>query len=385
MIDKEIKTDKDCMGCQACSNICPVNSISMKKNSEGFWYPYVNYETCIGCGKCVDVCPIINFKQIDNKPHAYACINNNEHERMKSSSGSIFSIIANWILTENGIVYGAAFDDNFNVIHKKAESVEELDELRGSKYVQSWIGSSYKEIKSYLNKGRKILFTGTPCQVEGLLHYLNKNYENLYTMDIVCHGVPSPKVWDKYLRYLTKKRDEKPKYIFFRDKITGWENFSLVFKYNEGPPIKNSHKNDLYMQAFLKNVCLRPSCYACHFKGINRRSDITMAVFWGINDVYPEINDNKGTSLILVNTEKGKYMIEANERYMTKKEVGIDLALKQNSAAIKSAEKNQNRENFFKELNSLSFNKLVSKYCLKMHWIKRVYVDFRRKIKKLMT
>ena len=157
MIDKEIKTDKDCMGCQACSNICPVNSISMKKNSEGFWYPYVNYETCIGCGKCVDVCPIINFKQIDNKPHAYACINNNEHERMKSSSGGIFSIIANWILTENGIVYGAAFDDNFNVIHKKAESVEELDELRGSKYVQSWIGSSYKEIKSYLNQGRKIL------------------------------------------------------------------------------------------------------------------------------------------------------------------------------------------------------------------------------------
>ncbi len=383
MIDKEIKTDKDCMGCQACSNICPVNSISMKKNSEGFWYPYVNYETCIGCGKCVDVCPIINFKQIDNKPQAYACINNNEQERMKSSSGGIFSIIANWILTENGIVYGAAFDDNFNVIHKKVESVEELDELRGSKYVQSWIGSSYKEIKSYLNQGRKILFTGTPCQVEGLLHYLNNNYKNLFTMDIVCHGVPSPKVWEKYLQYVNESRKEKLKYISFRDKTISWENYSLVFKYNEGPPIKNSHKNDLYMQAFLKKVCLRPSCYACCFKGINRRSDITMADFWGINDVYPEMNDNKGTSLILVNTEKGKYMIEANERYMTKKEVDIDLALKKNPAAIQSVAENPNRENFFKGLNSLSFNKLVSKYCPKTNLIKRKYVIFRRKIKSI--
>lgn len=348
----EIKAKKDCCGCYACYNICPKQCITMKIDDEGFWYPNINEDICINCNLCEKVCPIINpVKRNDSKKIAYAGMNKDEQIRIKSSSGGIFSILAEYIIKNNGIVYGASFDENFSVKHKRILYCTDLDLLRGSKYVQSAIDDIYKQVKNDLESNKPVLFTGTPCQVEGLRSYLKKEYVNLITMDFICHGVPSPLVWKKYLEEMKKSKQENIKNIYFRNKDIGWKIFSLKIIFDE-KIYSNTLNNDLFMKGFLQDVYLRPSCYDCKFKKINRISDITVADFWGIENVLPKMDDDKGTSLIVVHSEKGKQLFDELSEKMMVNEVNLNEAIKYNSSMITSVKYNKKRKNFFMELNS---------------------------------
>lgn len=363
MIDLKIKENKDCMGCYACSSICPENCIFMDTDSEGFWYPKIDYDKCIKCGLCVKVCPIINKTEVENNPKAYACNNRDEDTRIKSSSGGIFTLVSEEILRSGGVVFGAGFNDEFDVVHSYTEKIEGIDKYRGSKYVQSKIGYTYKEVKYFLEKERKVLFTGTPCQISGLKAYLGKKYGNLVTMDNICHGVPSPKVWNIYLSYISEEYDLKIKSIDFRSKKYGWKGYTTSIKFQNDINYREHRSRDLYMRAFLKDVCLRPSCYDCKFKGINRESDITLGDFWGIKNIASEMDDDKGTSLIFVNSDVGQSILENIKDEIKYKEVDINQAVSYNTAAIKSVKYNSNRDGFMMEKDFLDFDILVDKYC----------------------
>lgn len=359
----EIKNKVECCGCYGCYNICPTKAIEMVEDEKGFKYPSVNNEKCVDCGLCEKVCPILNNKKEEKKDiKVYACMNKNTDTRMKSSSGGIFTLIASYILDLDGVVFGAKFDDDFQVIHSFIEHKEELYQFRGSKYVQSKIGDMYKKAKKFLEQNRYVLFTGTPCQIEGLYSYLGKEYEKLYTQDIICHGVPSPMVWRKYLQEFNIKYKGKPKEISFREKSnTGWNNFEMKLQYDTDSYI-TSHNEDIYMKAFLYNICLRDSCYACNFKKKDRISDITLADFWGINNIDKEMNDNKGTSLVIINSKKGNQLFEKIEQNTICKEEDFEEAVKYNPSMISSVKMHKNRENFFKGLENNDLEVLVKKY-----------------------
>ena len=363
MIDKKIENKKDCTGCHACMSICPVDCISMDCDEEGFLYPKVNYEICIGCNRCITVCPVINKPSENDNAEAYACINNDEVTRLESSSGGIFTLVAEQVIDDNGIVFGACFNDEFELEHNLVKTKEELCKLRGSKYVQSRMGDAYNKAKQNLDSGVKVLFTGTPCQIAGLKSYLGKSYENLLTLDIICHGVPSPEVWKKYIEFREIESKSKTQRISFRGKNDGWKRFSVSFLFKNDTEYRDNLNKDLYMRAFLKDICLRPSCYECEFKSLNRQSDMTLADFWGIENILPEMDDDKGTSLVFINSNKGFKMFDSILCRMKVKEVNINEAVKYNLSAIKSVNKNPNRELFFRDLNELEFNELVHKYC----------------------
>jgi len=339
----------------------------MDCDEEGFWYPAPDYNKCNRCGLCVRVCPIINKINVNNKPSyepsAYACINNDEATRLYSSSGGIFTLIAEQIINQDGVVFGAGFTDNFEVLHKYVETIDGLEELRGSKYVQSKVENTYKQVKTFLSQGRKVLFSGTPCQISGLKSYLNQSYDNLLCIDIVCYGVPSPKVFKKYIVYQEDRFGSQVNKIFFRNKNEGWKRYSVYFKFKNNIEYQQTHDKDLYMRVFLKDVCLRPSCYSCKFKSLNRESDITLADFWGIHNLLPEMDDDKGTSLVLVNSNAGKEILDTILDKINFIKVDLSEAIKYNPAAIMSPQWNKNRNYFFADLNNLKFDKLVNKYC----------------------
>ncbi len=361
MID--IKDKTECCGCFSCKNICPQNAISMIEDEYGFKYPNINYNICTNCGLCEKVCPIINKKKENNEESkAYAAINKDENIRMKSSSGGMFSLIAENIINKSGIVYGASFNENFLVEHSRAETIEEISKFRGSKYIQSDINTIFREVKKDLNSGREVLFTGTPCQVEGLKSYLLKNYDNLYTQDFICHGVPSKEVWKKYLEYRKKQDNDEPKNISFRNKQNkGWNEYQLLFEYNKNNKYID-HIEDLFMKVFLSDISLRDSCYRCEFKKKHRISDITLADFWGINNVVPEMNDEKGTSLLIVNSEKGNKLLKEIQNNAVLKEIDIEQAIKYNKSMIQSANINNNREKFFENLKMDEFENLIDRF-----------------------
>ena len=376
-----------CTGCSACYNICPTKAISMEINSEGFLYPRIDEKKCVNCGKCKISCPVINKKKIEIKPIAYAVYNKNEKCRLESSSGGVFSLIAEQILNENGVVYGAAFDDIFNVRHIKINKKEDLFKLRSSKYVQSIINETYEECKKDLNEGKKVLFTGTPCQINGLKTYLNEEYENLYTHDIICHGVPSIKVWNKYIEYREKEdckntNENKLVNVNFRSKKDGWNLYSVKFEYEKSIYEKN-RLEDLYMQTFLSDICLRKSCYCCNFKDGNRVADITLADFWGINKVNKLIDDNKGISLMIVNSKKGNKLFELIKNKCEYKEVNLNEAITFNSSYNKASKINKNRKKYFDKLDENGFFGNYEEF-VKKPIKERIVITLKKIIKKLM-
>lgn len=363
MIDTKIKEKKDCVGCYACENICPINCISMINDEEGFWYPNVDYDKCVKCGKCINACPTVNYKTVENEPFAYACINKNESIRLESSSGGIFTLIAEEIIDNGGIVFGAEFNESFEVVHGYIDSKEEIKKFRGSKYVQSKIGDKYKLVKVILESGKEVLFTGTPCQIAGLKAFLGKSYKNLFCMDIICHGVPSPKVLRKYVEYRQKMANSSVQRINFRLKDESWKGYSVSFQFENNTEYRKNYKQDLYMKAFLKDVCLRPSCYDCKFKTLHRESDITLADFWGIQNILPDMDDDKGTSLIFINSMAGQAMFEKIKDKIIFKEVDINDAVKYNPSAIRSVKLNPKRNEFFSEIEDEPIDQLIKKYC----------------------
>lgn len=304
-----INNKYECCGCNACGNICAKNAITLKEDEEGFWYPEVDMKKCVDCGMCESVCPFLADLNPKKPLATFAAINLDELERKNSSSGGVFSLLARHIIDDGGVVFGAAFDKEWNVSHLSIENTEVLSKLRGSKYVQSQIGSCYRTAKSYLIQGKTVLFSGTACQIAGLNSYLKKKYDNLVTVDVVCHGVPSPGIWKKYVHLLQAKNTIEA--ISFRDKQLGWRNYDFTVRYIDGTIFRESHNKNRYMQGFLHDLYLRPACHHCKVKCGRCGSDITLGDFWGIERVLPEFDDNKGVSVVIANTEKGRDIINA--------------------------------------------------------------------------
>lgn len=304
-----IEDKNNCCGCEACKQVCPKGCISMYTDNEGFLYPKINQEECIKCNLCKKVCPFHNRIQDRIPLKIYAATNTNEKIRLESSSGGIFTPIAEKVISEGGIVFGAAFDNKWGVYHTHTETINDLSKFRGSKYVQSKIGDSYIKVQQYLKNERIVLFTGTPCQIIGLKMFLKKEYSNLITLDIKCHGVPSPKVWQYYIQEKNGGKDTKSIInIEFRNKKFGWYDYQFKVK---SPHIayECNHNNDAYFIGFLKHIYIRPSCYTCKYKNGSSYSDITLADFWNIKNVFPSIDDNKGISCIIINSDKGKQLL----------------------------------------------------------------------------
>lgn len=329
-----IKEESKCCGCLACVQTCPQHCIDVKESRKGFLYPFVDETLCIGCNQCEKVCPF-NTDEITNQPiHTFAAKHISDDIRMKSSSGGAFTAIAEKVISGGGIVFGALYDDKWNVVHGVVDNKEDIAKLRGSKYVQSNIGDTFVQVRRALQNGRRVLFSGTSCQVLGLKLYLRKEYENLLTVDIICHGTPSPRIWRDYLYRISNrpqgavdrnsvllalKKNPVITGISFRDKTKGWQKYGFVLlgksasKADRNTVLSSSNaillyepaSQNLYTRSFIDNYTLRPSCYNCPAKGGRSRSDITLADCWGIWKYHKDIYDDKGVSAVMVNTTKG--------------------------------------------------------------------------------
>lgn len=356
-----IVNKEKCCGCSACSSICPKQCIFMNFDEEGFAYPNVNKDICVKCGLCEKICPIIrNEYTKDVKVKAYISYTNDYETRMKSSSGGLFSMFAEKILNDGGVVFGVAFDDEFLVHHISIENIEDLKLLQGSKYLQSNIGNSYKKAKNFLNKGRKVLFSGTACQIAALKAFLGKEYNNLFTIDVLCHGVPSPKVWQRYVREKESIYKSSLNKVNFRNKSTGWKRYSFEMEFSNFKKYSDIFNINDYMKLFLSDICLRPSCHDCKFKSLNRPSDITLGDCWGIENYMPDMDDDKGTSVVLVHSESGKEMLESLKDKISLREAEVDKALPPTADSRKSVKPHPNRKKFFNKFNKgVSISNLV--------------------------
>ncbi len=338
-----------CTGCTACYSACPVNCIEMMEDEEGFLFPEINSSICLGCGKCENVCPVLKDEIAVNQDNiAYAAYTKQQEIRNSSSSGGLFTELALVVLGRGGIVYGAAFDDHFAVKHIKVENITELSLIRCAKYSQSRIDETFKEIKQILIKGQMVLFSGTPCQVAGLKALVGNRYDRLLvTVDFVCHSIPSPLVWKKYVRYRAAKDNKGvlPETINMRSKSTGWSryNYSVQFNYSDEIIYSVKNSNDLYMKLFVEGSISRRACENCHFKGYNRVSDITIGDFWGIWDIMPEMDDNGGTSLVLIHSENGRRLFAHISEKINYRSVELDETSRCNPNMLMAFRVNKNR------------------------------------------
>lgn len=343
----QITNKNHCCGCSACAQICPKQCIAMMPDSEGFCYPKINETICVKCGLCEKVCPMLKSQNMQGQVHAWAAYCKEDKIRLASSSGGIFSLLAEEILEEGGVVFGAAFDGQMMVHHVAVESVRDLERLRGSKYLQSRIENSYADVKAYLAADRKVLFSGTACQIAGLLHFLGRPYEKLWTVDVLCHGVPTPTLWKNYLSEQNRAFKMPVRQISFRDKSQGWKKYQVAWKVEGGKIYRQPASRNSYMRLFLSNICLRPSCYDCHFKGFPRVSDLTLGDCWGVEQHSPEMDDDKGTSVVIVNTEKGNTLREKIASRCVWKEEKLDVLLPPTADSRKSVQPHPNRRRFF--------------------------------------
>ena len=348
-----IKDKTLCCGCSACAMKCPKHCITMQADSEGFLYPVVNEADCIDCGLCEKVCHELHPYEHRKPLNVYAAINKDEDIRLKSSSGGIFYLLAEKTISEGGVVFGARFDEDWQVVIDYAETMEGIKPFMGSKYVQARTATAFKDAEAFLKQGRKVLFSGSPCQIAGLLHYIRKEYDNLTTVDFVCHGVPSPKVWQRYLDEVVKSGKRAINDVKFRNKSNGWKKFNFVLSYNQEEKTHSLcswHQQNHYMRAFLSDMILRPSCHECRAKQGSSNSDITIADFWGIHIEMPEMDDDKGTGLVLVNTEKGRQALDWSK--VTKKESSVEVASKYNGGLSSITKPHPKRSDFFAALDA---------------------------------
>ena len=342
-----ISDPKECSGCSSCVERCPKHCITFDEDNEGFRYPKVDVSKCVECGLCEKVCPVINGNDTQPITKVLAAINNDIEVRLDSSSGGIFSAIATDVINKGGVVFGAAYTPEWEVGHQYAETFEELTKFRGSKYMQSVIGQSYSQAEGFLKGGKIVLFSGTPCQIAGLKQFLRKEYDNLMTIDIICHGVPSAKVWRKYLAQLEKGHviSSDIRSVNFRSKRPGWRE-SKVEIISDGGKYEASKEEDAYFEAFIRNVILRPICYECPFKEGRNGSDMTIADFWGIQDIDSSMDDDRGTSMVILHNDR----ISLPKTLVTKSE-NRDSFISHNGSYFHSANYNGNRRLFFDKLN----------------------------------
>lgn len=394
-----------CCGCTACVQRCPKQCITMKEDEEGFLYPTVEHSICINCGLCEKVCPVINHNEPKQPFQVFAAKNRNESQRLQSSSGGIFILLAEYIIKQGGVVFGARFDKNWEVEHGYAETIEELKPLMRSKYVQSRISNTYKEAKQFLKQGRQVMFVGTSCQIAGLKKFLCKEYENLLTVDFICHGVPSPKVWRRYLEEIKSEQSEKTKEnivlssapklirvitdINFREKQLGgynWKQYGFVVRTKLSPIdsldsvlLSTNVSDNIYMKAFLQNYILRPSCYSCFAKNGKSKSDITVSDFWGLYLCLPDFDDNKGVCAVFLHSKKGQNIFKLIDT--NKIECTFDDGIRA-SSYINPADKPIFRNRFWFKFKNGNTIKECLKYAQNPSLLVRIISKIRRTILK---
>lgn len=391
----QIKSIVDCVGCSACAQKCPKHSITMTIDKEGFYYPKIDLATCVDCGLCEKVCPIIQPSPERLPTSAFAAKNLNEQIRIQSSSGGVFNVLAEQTIAEGGVVFGARFNHDWEVVHSFTESFEGLKFFRQSKYVQSNIGTSFKQTELFLKAGRKVLFSGTPCQIAGLKCFLQKEYANLLTVDFICHGVPSPGVWKHYLETELKLSIQSSRFekdiistsaqpsidnIEFREKRShGWKKYSFVVNGKSTPKTNSNtilllHRfgENAFMKAFLNDLILRPSCHLCQFKKHQVAADITIADFWGFEHISPNDEDDKGVSLIMCRNTKGQEAFKPNNYWI----YPVDFHLLKQYSINRSAPLKLGRNRFIKDAIKGNITQLAQKNRLTVPASRKGIVSF---------
>jgi coenzyme F420-reducing hydrogenase beta subunit len=353
----------------------------MQADEQGFLYPKANADVCTQCGLCEKVCPVLQQYEPSSPIGVYAAKSYDAEVRKHSSSGGMFTHLAEAVINEGGTVFGARFDQQWNVVHARANSIEELEPLRGSKYVQSVIGNTYKEVKEQLLQGRKVLFTGTPCQIAGLRSYLRDEYENLYTVDIACHGVPAPGLWEKYKTALEKQYSSNLKNVEFRDQSNGWRHYNIRYEFADRT-VKVPRLKDPYLTLFLQDMTLRPSCYDCRLRNGRSGSDITLGDLWSVAQTAPKMNDDNGVSGVLINTEKGRELWAKIAEDLTLQQLTpSDVAKDNGGFSEKATTMPEKREEFFKGVHSA---KNLPKY-MRSYVVRKPLLSLYRKLRSLLS
>ena len=408
MIQTKKKTD--CCGCSACVQACPKQCISFDEDEQGFRYPVVNQESCIDCGLCEKVCPCLNSSEQVPPKEVYAVKNPDEKIRKESSSGGVFTMLAENVLDKGGIVFGARFNEKWEVVHDYTETKEGLIAFRGSKYVQSQIRNTYIQTKEFLNEGRIVLFSGTPCQIAGLKKFLRREYENLLTVDFICHGVPSPGVFRWYIQektnnFVAQNCNEKSysfspilsipketvkwpesiciKNISFRDKREGWKKYSFTIDLVETTvqgsqntiSLSSNVVNNTFLKGFVHDLYLRPSCHKCPSRNYKSGSDLTIADFWGQEYMFPEFDNDTGVSAVIIKTDKGeKWVCSLKFPIMEKKT--IDQVLADNPSLLQSKRQSYNSKKFWRIPDTFSFSERVNT-AINLSFSEKIYLKLK--------
>lgn len=379
----QIKNKIDCCGCNACGDVCAHGAITFKTDKEGFWYPEVDTSKCKDCGLCEKVCPVINIGELKKNDLPQSVCYAAEHKNLEvvfdSTSGGLFSALADRMYRDSGYVGGAIFNEDFSVREYISNKKEDLPKLRSSKYLQSNAEGFYKEIKCLLVNGEKVLVCGTPCQMAALRAYLRKDYENLIIVDFICRGVNSPKIWRKYLDSFEERYGSKVVYAKAKSKEYGWRNLTQKVVLENGKAYYETRDTSNFTKGYLHtNAYCRPSCYDCKFKGFPRMADITVADFWGVENVDQSLEKNLGTSLVMVNSKKGAEYFEKIKPRINFLEVPFESILAGNPSLVEPLEPSRvDREQFFEDVDKMTFTQLAEKYITapsqkKLTWKRRL-------------
>lgn len=358
-------TDKKmCCGCTACFNVCPKKCISMEFDNEGFLYPAVDKSKCIQCNMCDEVCPCLNIQKeiVNEKQEAYIVAHKNYEILKDSTSGGMFTAIADYVIENDGIVIGATMEDNFIVKHIEVEKKDQLYKFRNSKYVQSELGNLFSQIRKYLLSGRKVCFSGTPCQVEALKSFLKRDYENLILVDVVCRAVPSPGVWNKYVKYITKKNNSKPESIRFRDKSLGYQFSTMQMTFANGKIVRNGIESDIWLRMFFSGMIIRPSCTECKFRKRYHISDFTIWDCFNVAEYTKDIDEKLGATNVLIHSKKGRKIFEDIKENLIFLSIDPKTIVNGMKELSESPKENEKKDMFFKDYSSMDIEEVINKY-----------------------
>ncbi len=361
---QNICPDEMCTGCQACYSVCPVDALSITPNYRGFYAPVIDQFKCTDCRLCKHICPANSslLKKPDNQK-VFACHSDRENIRASSSSGGLFTHLAEDILFSGGAVFGAGFGQSWRVEHGCIENIEDIFRFQGSKYVQSYIGDTFRQCRQLLKDGRRVLFSATPCQIGGLNSYLaREDTTNLTTVDLVCHGVPSPKIYAGYIAFREKEAGGNIKHVNFREKPNGWHSFGLRLKFANGKEYFCNFRQDPYIIGFLKNYYLNAACYTCKYANTERPGDITIADFWGYKDNEQLADDNKGITLVITNNAKGLSLCKKLLAGLPHTDKEMAEAAAGNAALVKPSFKHRDYDAFWADYEKLPFGQVAEKY-----------------------
>lgn len=362
----EIHKKEECAGCSACASICPKKCIKIVEDAEGFDYPKIDLEKCVNCHLCEIICPIKNNQDFPSKTYTLCVQNKNEIIRSCSSAGGVIGAIYQAVFAQNGIVYGVGYDKENIARFMDAESLDDCfkKKLFASKYVSAELDGIFLKVKEEVEIGRLVCFVGLPCQVAGLCSMLNKGYDNLWVIDLTCYGVPSRKLYRKYIEYLEAKYNEKITDVRFRDKMFGYAAPTMTIEFASGKIKSQNCDVKSYLRCFFKDISSRPSCYKCHFKTVDRVSDLTVGDMRSIHKFVEIMDDDLGTTVLYVHNKKGQKIVNSINKYVVTAKILIeDVLSTSGKKMISCPQVNPRREEFFSEIDNLPYIKLTDKYC----------------------